>query len=223
MFSLGATEWKKVYSQTEGVLSIFDNTDCTSSSCNLFRNEDNFINFDIVRDAADENTGLFHFQLVWDDGIDDGSGLDNVLDWSQIGNPLALTQSFDSGLVAIDPVLFPSGNLPGHFNGLSKSNQAGRTLIDGTGAGELWESWWYAVGYYERDLCQDGDSVCTSPDFWNPGYVVAGTDSGSRRQKTVLYLETVVPGNINFSFQNYLNCTSRMERVDIMGKLQCIL
>ena len=121
--------WTQVYSQNTP-LSSFES--CKLGDCNIRVDEDNFINFNLLKPS-----GPYNFKLQWE-----SKGETQYMTWVQDKNPLAsVNQDMNAQNVAYSNNLWPFDG----FNGLSLSSRGDdRTLIDGLGKHN---DWWYSVGY----------------------------------------------------------------------------
>ena len=150
-------------------------------NCNIGKGQ-NFINFDQI-----ENLTEYHFKLVWDDGAvletDNPDGGDCALEWKQTKNPLSVV---NADMKPYEAHLYPSGNVPRLFNGLSVSSVSSCTLLDGMGNHS---SWWYSVGNhhdYENGEGRKG----------NPTYLYPHPDGNvARRTQLFVCVDGMIAGN----------------------------
>ena len=121
------TPWLEIYSQTR---PSTDFESCTLDNCNIFIDNQNFMNFDQIR-----NLQSYRFKLEWEGG--------ESIEWTQTDNPLSVTNK-NMNVCANNGCRVSAGMPDLRFEGLSLSSAPWFTLLDGI-ASEGW--WYYSVGY----------------------------------------------------------------------------
>ena len=135
--SAGESRWIEVYSQ-DRPSTEFEN--CNFSSCNIFLDDENFINLDQYQYQRQ-----YRLKLQWDG--------DKTIEWTQKNNPLDQSVSNtnqrvceNNGCILSDGLL--KVGIIDTFAGLSISTTKELTLLDGY----VGSDWWYSIGYSQERI-----------------------------------------------------------------------
>lgn len=151
--------------------------DCVLGDCNRFVNDENYLNFDLLCPNQEE----YKFKFIWNDGLilpedklpKDG---DYAMEWTQPINPISAKDIDMNSERELGAILYPSGNTPYSFSGLSLSSTEGVLLRSVSGVKG------YLVGYTPHPSWDTTWVTGVEAYVYNPHY---GHDNDAKSARKV--------------------------------------